>query len=199
MRPKHRDDYAHGKSGWVGGNPRYGRTRGNNTGYRPRRTRRYQAKLGKGSVDDYSEETTMRWYLIRLTTQDCTRVEKAHDPREACRQAFGVVYDRGQAVYKDIGTRQPSSLSAKWKEKLYGPDDWLPIPSLQKEMNNRQLSIYPLPTVLLTEGEYRHLAALLTDYDPVSQTGRDLLRKVLEPMNIVIDSINDSARLRPGK
>lgn len=27
MRRKHRNDYAHGKSGWVGGNPRYRRKR----------------------------------------------------------------------------------------------------------------------------------------------------------------------------
>jgi hypothetical protein len=27
MRPKHRKDQNHGKSGWVGGNPRYRRRR----------------------------------------------------------------------------------------------------------------------------------------------------------------------------
>ena len=27
MRTKHRKDYNHGKSGWVGGNPRYKRKR----------------------------------------------------------------------------------------------------------------------------------------------------------------------------
>jgi hypothetical protein len=28
VRKKNRNDYNHGKDGWVGGNPRYGRKRG---------------------------------------------------------------------------------------------------------------------------------------------------------------------------
>ena len=27
-RPKHRKDHNHGKNGWVGGNPRYGKSKG---------------------------------------------------------------------------------------------------------------------------------------------------------------------------
>lgn len=29
MKTKHRNDYNHGKNGWVGGNPRYGKSKGN--------------------------------------------------------------------------------------------------------------------------------------------------------------------------
>ena len=31
---KHRNDYNHGKSGWVGGNPRFGKHRGSHKGRR---------------------------------------------------------------------------------------------------------------------------------------------------------------------
>ena len=34
MRQKHRNDHNHGKSGWVGGNPRYGKKRGFRKGQR---------------------------------------------------------------------------------------------------------------------------------------------------------------------
>ncbi len=34
MGPKHRNDYNHGKHGWIGGNPRFGKTRGNFKGKR---------------------------------------------------------------------------------------------------------------------------------------------------------------------
>jgi hypothetical protein len=58
MRPKHHNDYAHGKSGWVGGNPRYGRVRGNNTEYRPRRTRKHQNQLAR---EEMREQTFKQW------------------------------------------------------------------------------------------------------------------------------------------
>ncbi len=35
MRQKHRNDYNHGKHGWIGGNPRYGRSRGHRRGDAP--------------------------------------------------------------------------------------------------------------------------------------------------------------------
>ena len=34
MRAKHRNDKKHGKNGWVGGNPRYGKARGFHKGSR---------------------------------------------------------------------------------------------------------------------------------------------------------------------
>lgn len=36
MRPKHLKDYNHGKNGWVGGNPRWGKAHGNFRGSRCR-------------------------------------------------------------------------------------------------------------------------------------------------------------------
>ncbi len=36
MREKHRNDKNHGRSGWVGGNPRYGKGYGNFKGLRPK-------------------------------------------------------------------------------------------------------------------------------------------------------------------
>jgi len=36
MRTKHRNDMNHGKNGWVGGNPRYGRKRGFRKSDQPR-------------------------------------------------------------------------------------------------------------------------------------------------------------------
>lgn len=56
MRPKHRNDYNHGKSGMVGGNPRYNRgtpyvARSMGAGLRPRTLRgspnAAQRELGK--------------------------------------------------------------------------------------------------------------------------------------------------------
>jgi hypothetical protein len=39
MRKKHRNDKNHGKDGWVGGNPRYGKARGSRKGDRAHMTK----------------------------------------------------------------------------------------------------------------------------------------------------------------
>ncbi len=68
------------------------------------------------------------YYMIRLVEAGNTRTEKAKGPREACKLAYGVIYEQGQAVYKDIGTRSPAYISAKKKQELHGDQDWLAIP-----------------------------------------------------------------------
>jgi hypothetical protein len=44
--------------------------------------------------------------------------------------------------------------------------------------------------VLLPEGEYRYLYALLTEHDPVSDTGKAMLKRLLGIMGDKIDEIN---------
>jgi hypothetical protein len=69
------------------------------------------------------------YYYIKLLDHNVIRCEKATDPREACRLAFGCIYSGVPTVgYKDIGTRSPKYLTLKRKQELEGPDGWLPIP-----------------------------------------------------------------------
>ncbi len=73
------------------------------------------------------------FYLIRITdeigNEVSTRLSKASNPREACKQAFGVVYDNTPTVgYKDIGTRSIKYLSSKQQLHFYLKEGWLPIP-----------------------------------------------------------------------
>ncbi len=69
---------------------------------------------------------TLHYYYIKVNEH--IRCERAKGPRDACKLAFGVIYDDGEALYKDVGTRSPKYLSAKLKVELQGPDGWLPIP-----------------------------------------------------------------------
>jgi len=70
----------------------------------------------------------MNYYYIMVDGH--LRCEKAYNPREACRMAFGVIYDRptDNARYKNIGRKAPRYLSQKVLQQLKGPNDWLPIP-----------------------------------------------------------------------
>jgi hypothetical protein len=43
-RKKHRNDKNHGKNGWVGGNPRYGKSRGHRRGLRAKDKRRIMSQ-----------------------------------------------------------------------------------------------------------------------------------------------------------
>jgi hypothetical protein len=75
----------------------------------------------------------MPYYYIKVQGQ--IRCEKADDPREACRLAFGIIYDQPQhdtAVYKDIGTRKPAYLSQTRLAELKGPNGWLKIPTAEE-------------------------------------------------------------------
>lgn len=42
MKQKHRNDQNHGKNGWVGGNPRYGKSKGHHKSNRAADKRRWQ-------------------------------------------------------------------------------------------------------------------------------------------------------------
>ena len=44
--------------------------------------------------------------------------------------------------------------------------------------------------VLLPEAEYRYLYAVLTEHEPVSDTGRDTVNRLLKVMGQKIDEIN---------
>lgn len=75
------------------------------------------------------------YYYIRLLDDDgkvlTIRCEQASGPRDACRKAFGVVYDKptDTARYLDIGTKSPRYLSQKRKRELQDdPNNWHPIP-----------------------------------------------------------------------
>ncbi len=76
----------------------------------------------------------MRYYLIRVYNTDGsplqTRCEKAGNPRDACKLAFGVIYDNSYntARYLDIGSRKPNSISRKKLEEMEKNGPWLPIP-----------------------------------------------------------------------
>ena len=78
------------------------------------------------------------YYLIRVgdnPKEYHTRCEKANGPREACRLAYGVIYDRPEDTcrYLDLGTRKPAYISQKrLKELKDNPDNWKPIPQTGK-------------------------------------------------------------------
>lgn len=58
------------------------------------------------------------YYYIKV--EDTIRCEHADGPIEACRKAFGVVYNKpiDTAEYKFVGTRRPGSLSATKQVEL---------------------------------------------------------------------------------
>lgn len=45
--------------------------------------------------------------------------------------------------------------------------------------------------VLLPEDEYRYLYALLCEHDPLSDTGRDVVKRLLDTMGTKLDEVND--------
>lgn len=67
----------------------------------------------------------MRYYLFRYALGHF-RLERAANVREACRLAFGVVYDRAndEVVFKDVGTRSPKYIAQKVKAEWYKDDGW---------------------------------------------------------------------------
>jgi hypothetical protein len=70
------------------------------------------------------------------------RCEKARDPRQACKMAYGVIYDSptDTARYKDIGTVKPANLSMKRKRELEKDEGWLPIPPAEGERRRLPIS-----------------------------------------------------------
>jgi hypothetical protein len=82
------------------------------------------------------------YYYIRILDRDennvptdkiiALRSEKASGPREACKLAFGVIYDQptnDSVHYKCIGIRKPAYLSNKRRHELQTEKEgWLPIP-----------------------------------------------------------------------
>lgn len=79
---------------------------------------------------------SQHYYYVRICDDKgkeiSTRCEKASDPREACRLAFGVIYDnpKAHATYYDIGGRRPADLSQKRKEEIEADKSgWKPIPT----------------------------------------------------------------------
>lgn len=53
MRRKHRNDYNHGRDGWIGGNPRYGKHRGHRRGSRAKDKMINFSADGGTSIMDY--------------------------------------------------------------------------------------------------------------------------------------------------
>lgn len=78
-----------------------------------------------------------RYYYIRVYDDDgkplATRCEQADGPREACKLAYGMIYDRSTDTcrYLDLGTRKPAYMSQrKINELTSNPANWHPIPPL---------------------------------------------------------------------
>lgn len=56
MRKKHRNDKNHGKDGWVGGNPRHGRSRGHRRGQAPALKRKTAEEIKRNLEDKANED-----------------------------------------------------------------------------------------------------------------------------------------------
>jgi hypothetical protein len=90
--------------------------------------------MGKRTNSRGGVEVTapLHYYYVRVGEGKSAtiRCEKARDPRQACKMAYGVIYDSptDTARYKDIGTVKPANLSAKKKAELQKDEGWLPIP-----------------------------------------------------------------------
>lgn len=74
------------------------------------------------------------YYYIRIYEDGKpvhTRCEKASGPREACKLAYGVIYDRNSDTvrYLDLGGRSPRYMSLRQKSAMVSdPKNWKPIP-----------------------------------------------------------------------
>jgi hypothetical protein len=75
------------------------------------------------------------YYFVRVYDDEgkalSTRCEQAVGPREACKLAFGVIYDNSYntARYYDIGARKPANLSQKRLQEIENDKaGWKPIP-----------------------------------------------------------------------
>jgi hypothetical protein len=112
----------------------------------------------------------MPYYYIKVSTH--LRCEKASNPREACLLAFGVIYDRGEAVYKDIGGKAPRNLTARQVHKLQGPDGWHLIPKADGSIHQPPT---PTPKEEVGNGVYVcHRCGLWTgDTDEMSRHERE--------------------------
>lgn len=69
------------------------------------------------------------YYLFRYGEQGNYhyRMEKAATAIEACKLAFGTVYQapyNGNVVYKNVGTRSPAYISQKIKQVWYSDTGW---------------------------------------------------------------------------
>ena len=51
-RPKHRKDGNRGKQGWIGGNPRYGKSRRKDSGLRPDLSRNQDKENFRRGIDN---------------------------------------------------------------------------------------------------------------------------------------------------
>ncbi len=74
----------------------------------------------------------MRYYLFRYGEAGSYgyRTEKAKTVQEACKQAFGVVYDNTSPtiVYKDLGTRSPKYAAMHIKMEWHSAHGWSKMP-----------------------------------------------------------------------
>lgn len=68
----------------------------------------------------------MHYYLFRVHGNQY-RMERASNVREACKLAFGTIYEapyNGSVVYKDLGTRSPRYIPQKVRQQWYKDEDW---------------------------------------------------------------------------
>lgn len=67
----------------------------------------------------------MKYYAIKVDVH--IRIHRAMSPQTACHEAYGVVYDRGQAVYK-ILPKSPKQMSATaMHQALHTSEGWIPL------------------------------------------------------------------------
>lgn len=66
------------------------------------------------------------WYMFR--TSGVIRTEQAFTVQDACQKAFGIVYKKGVAQYKNIGKKRLGDLSEKKQHELMTENTWLEMP-----------------------------------------------------------------------
>lgn len=71
-------------------------------------------------------------YFVFQYAPGMTRIASGGTVQEACKTAFGCVYDSQSNVkYKDVGTQSPAHLSATLKHQLQVGPGWLDMPERQ--------------------------------------------------------------------
>lgn len=132
----------------------------------------------------------MPYYYIRVYDKQgkpiATRCEKAPNPREACRLAYGIIYDRptDTARYVELGTRMPAYMSQKLLATLTTPDKWKRIPQIEPRPPVKKVEPVPQTGVTKVEHDKKYLYVLSQEHyhfppnhsDMVAATPREIYK-----------------------
>jgi hypothetical protein len=113
MRKKHRNDYNHGKDGWIGGNPSFNGKRG----FGGNDQRPHQLRTGATAMSYQAERYNKFYYSVGKDPADMTddeldqEIESAESYFERCRQ-------EGQGVGTKEGGRKRICVAEKDKRTM---------------------------------------------------------------------------------